>query len=94
MVVGVFGASIGFYLSLPIVLALIVAHRLHVFVFRGCAISRYQQYLGHFPRHVNFLEVVANKIFKRDFSSLQVILFDLTLAVIPISAATVRFVVS
>ena len=57
-------------------------------------ISRYQQYLGHFPAHVNFLEVVARKFFKRDIDRLQVVFFDFTLAVIPVSAAAVRFVVS
>lgn len=92
--VGLVGASVGFYLSLPIVLGLIVVHRLHLLVFRGCAISRFQQYLGHFPEQVNFLQVVAKKILKRDINSFQVILADYTLVIIPISAAAIRFIIS
>lgn len=92
--IGIAGMSIGFYFSLPIVMALVVGHRIHVVLFRGCFVSRIQQYLGHFPEQVNFLQVVAKKILKRDINSFQVILADYTLAIIPISAAAIRFIIS
>ena len=89
--VGAFGITIGFYLSLPMVIGLIILHRMHLLVFRGCAITRFQQYLGHFPEHVDFLEVVAKKFIGRDITPFQLRVFDYSLGVIPIFVAVIRF---
>ncbi len=92
VLVGVFGATMGFYLSLPMVLGLVILHRLHLIVFDGCAITRLQQYLGHFPRQVDFLEVVAKEFTGREISREQTkAIFDYAFGIIPVVAAFVRF---
>ena len=91
--VGVFGVTIGFYLSLPMVVGLIVLHRMHLVVFRGCAITRFQQYLGHFPEHIDFLEVVAKRFTGHDITPLQLRIFDYSLCLMPILVAAIRFYV-
>ena len=93
VVVGLVCVSVGFYFSLPIVLALVVAHRVHLVFFNGCVISRVQQFLGHFPRDVDFLEVVAEKFIHRRITRPQLFIFDSTLAVIPIGIALARYAV-
>ncbi|OGY57634.1 MAG: hypothetical protein A3C03_00300 [Candidatus Colwellbacteria bacterium RIFCSPHIGHO2_02_FULL_45_17] len=88
--VGAFGVTVGFYLSLPMVIGLVVLHRLHLVLFRGCAITRFQQYLGHFPDHVDFLEVVAKKFTGREITRVQLKIIDYATGLIPIVAATIR----
>lgn len=90
---GAFGVTLGFYLSLPMIIGLVILHRMHLFVFRGCAITRFQQYLGHFPEHVNFLEVVAKRFIGRDITPLQLRIFDYSLGLTPILVAAIRFYV-
>lgn len=89
--VGLFGASVGFYLSLPIVLGLVILHRIHILLFRGCFISKIQQALGHFPEQVNFLQIVVRKFLNRDITPLQVRIFDYSLGLMPIFIATIRY---
>jgi len=89
--VGLAGVALGAFLSLPVIITLVIAHRLHILLFRGCAISRLQQVLGHFPRQVNFLQVVSRKFFKRDITSVQVRIFDYSLGLTPIIIATIRY---
>jgi len=88
--VGAFGVTIGFYLSLPIVVGLLILHRLHLIVFRGCVITRIQWYLGHFPDHVDFLEVVAKKFTGRDITRTQLKVFEYSLGLTPIFVAAIR----
>jgi len=89
--VGAFGVTVGFYLSLPMVVGLIALHRLHLVIFRGCAITRIQHYLGHFPGHVDFLEVVAKRFTGRDITPLQLKIFDYSLGITPVLVAVIRF---
>ena len=89
--VGAFGVTVGFYLSMPMVISLVVLHRIHLILFRGCAITRFQQYLGHFPEHVDFLEVVAKKFTGRELTPFQLRLFDYSLGIIPIFVAVIKF---
>ena len=90
---GAFGVTIGFYLSLPMVLGLVVLHRIHLVVFRGCFITKIQHYLGHFSRQVDFLEVVAKKFTGREITPMQLKFFDYSLGIIPIFVAAIRFYV-
>ncbi len=89
--VGAFGVTLGFYFSLPMVIGLIILHRFHLLVFEGCVITRFQQYLGHFPEHVNFLEVVAKEFTGKEISQLQLKVFDYSIGIIPVLVATIRF---
>ena len=91
IMVGLAGMALGFYLSLPIVITLVIAHRVHLFLFRGCFISRIQQALGHFPRQVNFLEVVARKLWRRDITKAQVKVFDVAISTTPVFVALVKY---
>jgi len=87
---GLAGMSVGFYLSLPVVIGLVILHRIHLVVFRGCFISRIQQALGHFPRQVNFLEVVVAKFLQRGITPAQVRIFDASISIMPIFIAVIR----
>lgn len=89
--VGAFGVTLGFYLSLPMVVGLVILHRIHLFVFDGCAITRLQQYLGHFPRQVDFLEVVAKKFIGKDITRIQLKAFEYSLGITPILVSAIRF---
>jgi len=82
--------SIGFFLSLPAVLAIVAAHRLHVIAFGGCLISRLQLRLGMLPRRANFLQVAAQKFFRQNLSLPQAKIIDYSLASLPVSIATAR----
>jgi len=89
--VGVFGITVGFYFSLPMVLGLVILHRIHLVVFRGCFITRIQHYLGHFPRQVDFLEVVAKRFIGREITPLQLRIFDYSIGLTPVVVAAIRF---
>lgn len=91
--VGAFGVTLGFYLSLPMVVGLIMLHRIHLVIFRGCAITRIQHYLGHFPEHVDFLEIVAKRFTGRDITPTQLKIFEYSLGVTPILIAAVKLYV-
>jgi len=82
--------SIGFFLSLPVVLAIVAAHRLHVIAFGGCLISRLQLRLGSMPTSANFLQIAAQKFFRQNLSLPQSKIVDYSLASLPISIATAR----
>lgn len=89
--IGLAGMSVGFYLSLPIVITLVVAHRIHVVLFRGCFVSKIQQALGHFPEQVNFLQVVWQKLFGRDIDLSQSRRLDYVISVTPVFIALVKY---
>ncbi len=89
--VGLAAVTIGFYASLPLVLFLVILHRVHLVVFDGCVITRVQQYLGHFPRQVDFLEIVWKRFLKKDLTYLQTKVLDYSLGAAPILIAAVRF---
>jgi len=90
LLVGIFGVTIGFYLSLPMVLGIVILHRIHLLLFKGCAITRLQQYLGHFPEQVDFLEIVAKRFTGKEITPAQLRVFDYSLGIIPIIVATLK----
>ncbi|MBI4095079.1 MAG: hypothetical protein HY435_02725 [Candidatus Liptonbacteria bacterium] len=58
----------GFFLPLPLVLALIVLHKLHLRVFGDCILTRMKRYHGTLAADENFLQYAARRFFSVDLS--------------------------
>jgi hypothetical protein len=54
----------------------IVAHRIHVWMFDGCLISKIQQKTGGLDADTNFLQMVTEKIWGKQLSIFQAQLAD------------------
>ena len=61
----------GLILSPWVVISLAILHRLHVIFFRGCLLSRLQNWVGGLPLGVNFLQAATKKLFKKEISLAQ-----------------------
>lgn len=59
----------GFLLSLPLVLALIVLHKIHLHVFGDCILTRMKHYCGALAVNENFLQYAARRLFAIDLSA-------------------------
>jgi hypothetical protein len=82
--------SIGFFLPFYAVLLLVGAHRLHMILFDGCALSRLQRRLGSLSTDYDFLQVAAKKLFGTKLSSKGSIVLDYILISIPISVSAAK----
>lgn len=67
-VVGAAVAS-GFLLSLPLVLALILLHKIHLHIFGDCILTRMKRYRGVLAADKNFLQYAARRLFTIDLSA-------------------------
>lgn len=81
--------SIGFFLPLSIVVALVFLHRIHILVFHGCVLSRIQRVLGGLPCNQGFLEICAQRIFKKTITRRQGALLDYACALTPVVIALI-----
>lgn len=63
--------SMGFILSLPKILALIILHRTHTAVFKDCVLSKMQRYLGGMPKEMTFVQFASYKLLGMSISRKQ-----------------------
>lgn len=61
----------GFFIPLPMIILLIILHRLHVWIFGGCLFSKLQQRIGGIPEGKSFLQVVTSRFFCLTISEQQ-----------------------
>ncbi len=72
--------AVGFFVS-PLLVAFLVAfHRIHVFFFGECILSKMQRKIGGLPENVNFLQLAVKKFFRKEISPWESRLIDYCLA--------------
>ena len=52
------GTLLGLFVSMMTVYWTILIHRIHIIIFGGCIISKYQKKLGGLPKDMKFLQYV------------------------------------
>lgn len=62
---------IGLFFSFPIVLLLILVHRIHVIAFKECALSKIHKYFRGLPTDMSFLQFASLKLLKKRISVKQ-----------------------
>lgn len=76
--------STGFFFSLPVVIFLVITHRLHVWFFKGCIFSNLQKKLGGFMEHEGFLQHIIHNTVGIRISKKASVILDYSLALSPI----------
>ena len=87
LVIIAFAISTGFFLSLSIVVLLVLGHRLHIYLFDGCAFSHYQKHAGGLPKNLNFLQFTVKRLFKKNITASQGTCLGLFLSFLPLVIA-------
>jgi len=77
----------GLYLPLSVIILVIVLHKTQMLVFHGCLLTRIQKAFGHLPEGINFMQIVARKIFKRKITRTQGIILDYSLTLLALMIA-------
>ena len=67
----IFATLVGLFLPPAFVVLLVVLHRIHILVFRGCILSKIQRYLGGLSDDVNFFQFASKKVAGKDISLFQ-----------------------
>ena len=67
----VFGLFAGYFLSLPAVVLGHALHRLHIWWFEECILSKWQRKLGFLPSDLTFQQYAAKRLFGKDISRQQ-----------------------
>lgn len=80
----------GFFLPLWVILVLVVLHRLHIYTFNGCLLSKLQQRTGSLTPGQNYLQLAAQRLFGATITRRQSKLIDYMLASLPIFIALVK----
>ena len=80
----------GLYLPLSIIILVIVLHKTQMLVFHGCLLTRIQKALGHIPEKINFMQVVAKKLFNRKITRNQGIIVDYSLTLLTLMIAVIN----
>lgn len=91
LLVGAVGS--GFFLPLPMIATLVVLHRIQVWIFGGCLLSRFQEILGGIPQNTSFLQLVARRLFGLELTQAQGHRVDYLLVTITFMAAIVHTLV-
>ena len=72
----IFALTAGLWLPLWLTLGLVAAHRLHLRLLGGCALSKLQERLGHLERGQSFISHAAEKLFTFRLSPIQAVRLD------------------
>jgi len=70
------GVFMGLVLPFPIVIFLVAAHRLHLYVFDGCVVSRLQTQTDGLDAGDTFLQDMARRLWQVELSAFQSKIFD------------------
>ncbi len=70
------GVAMGIFLPLQLVLALVLLHRLHLMLFKGCLLSKLQSAAGHLPPDTNYLQQLMQTLFRVSITQQQAQTFN------------------
>jgi hypothetical protein len=84
----------GLVLPLLVVVAAVVAHRLHTLAFDGCVLTAIQKRVGLFPHDRTFLQIASDRLFGRPLSARQSTRLDLGFAASCLTLAVARHVLT
>ena len=73
------GTLLGLFVSMMTVYWTILIHRIHIIIFGGCIISKYQKKLGGLPKDMKFLQYVIYRFNGNLISKKQERIFDYSL---------------
>jgi hypothetical protein len=82
--------SLGLWLSVWMVIAVMVGHRLQFMAFKGCLISKWQDRLEPFPEGMGFLQYAWFRFTGMRISVAQENMLDAVLVATPIVVALMR----
>ena len=85
----VFAIFLGVFVYLPFVILAIILHRVHVFAFNDCLLSKLQRKFGGLPKNMNFLQNATLKLFGKNINVKQSNYLDYLLALISITIALI-----
>jgi len=71
----------GLILPWPVVIAMVIVHRTHIYIFNGCALSKLQTYIGDLPADMNFLQQASERLFKRTISKAAAHKIDISIVI-------------
>ncbi len=89
----VFGMFMGLIFSLPIVLLLVGLHRLQLFVFKDCILSKFQKKMHAIPKKTHFFQFAALKIFDKRISDRNAKFVDYGIISFSISVAVLNYLI-
>ncbi len=61
----------GFFLPLPVVISLILLHKLHLILFGDCLLTLLKRHIGNLTSGEDFIQLAAKKLFKKTITSAQ-----------------------
>ncbi len=60
--------SVGLFVTPYLAFALVTLHRIHLFIFGECVLSRVQKKTGGLPEDMNFLQLAVKRFFQKEIS--------------------------
>ncbi len=72
--------SVGLFVTPYLAFALVALHRIHVFLFGECVLSKVQKKAGGLPGNMNFLQLAVKRFFQKEISSPASQILDYCLA--------------
>ena len=82
--------SIGFFLSLPIIILIVAGHRMQFVIIGDCALSRIQKFIGELPQGTDFLQFAAKKLFNKSITQWHSKALDYLFLVLTLSIGFLR----
>lgn len=82
--------STGVIFSLQTVIILVLLHRFHTLIFKGCAFSKVQRITGGLPKNIDFLQYSIKRLFGTDIDRKQSKILDYSFAFLTIFIASLR----
>ncbi len=83
--------STGGLFPLRVVLILVLLHRAHTLIFKGCAFSKIERVTGGLPKDSDFLQYSTKRLIGKDISRKQSKMLDYSFVSITLLMATIRF---
>ena len=88
-----FAVSTGIFLPPTAVIFLVITHRVHTFVFDGCAFSAIQKTSGGIPKNMDFLQFASKKLLGIRLTVTQSKIVDYSLVSITLLFVVLRVLV-
>ena len=93
MIIIIIGVLMGLVLPLPVVLIIVIIHRLQFLLFDDCLLSKYQKQLQGISQHTHFLQFAVKKIFNKNINDKQSHWLDYGLVGAALVIAIIRTIV-
>jgi hypothetical protein len=82
---------LGFFLPPLYMLAFILLHELHVWIFGGCLLTQYQKGLGGIPKKMDFFQYFMKRMFKVKINRIQAKVLNYSLLSIGLLISLIHF---